>query len=174
MCVLGFVIMLGMIVVNVIVQIVVEYGGGLNCFSLVIGSLGEFGLFKVLGEVFGKDVDVILVWVKVGIGQLLNLFKDKKVDMVMVYVLVQVDKVIVEGWVMGKKLIGFNEFYIVGLVSDLVGIFGVQNVVDVFCCIVEVRVKFVLCGDNFGMYQKEMQIWGKVGIVFMFFLIVVF
>lgn len=53
---------------------VVEYGIGMYCFCLVIGSLGEFGLFCVLGEVFGVCVDVILVWYKYGIGELLCLF----------------------------------------------------------------------------------------------------
>lgn len=52
--------------------------------------------------------------------------------MVMVYVLVDVDCVVVVGWVMGKYLIGSNEFFIVGLVYDLVGVGVVLDVVDVY------------------------------------------
>ena len=140
------------------------YGGGPNRFSLATGSPGELGLLKALGESFGKDADATLVWVKAGTGQSLNLLKDKKVDMVMVHAPAQVDKAIAEGWATGKKLIGSNEFYIVGPASDPAGISGAQSAADAYRRIAEARAKFVSRGDNSGTHQKELQIWAKADI----------
>lgn len=140
------------------------YGGGPNRFSLATGSPGELGLLKALGESFGKEADATLVWVKAGTGQSLSLLKEKKVDMVMVHAPAQVDKAIAEGWATGKKLIGSNEFYIVGPASDPAGISGAQNAADAYRRIAEAKAKFVSRGDNSGTHQKEMQIWGKAGI----------
>ena len=157
--------MLGMNAANAIAQTpAAEYGGGPNRFSLATGSPGELGLLKALGEAFGKDADATLVWVKAGTGQSLNLLKEKKVDMVMVHAPAQVDKAIAEGWATGKKLIGSNEFYIVGPASDPAGISGAQSSTDAYRRIAEARAKFVSRGDNSGTHQKEMQIWAKAGV----------
>lgn len=161
---LGLAIMLGMTAANAIAQTAAEYGGGPNRFSLATGSPGELGLLKALGESFGKDADATLVWVKAGTGQSLNLLKDKKVDMVMVHAPAQVDKAIAEGWATGKKLIGSNEFYLVGPASDPAGISGAQNAADAYRRIAEAKSKFVSRGDNSGTHQKELQIWAKADI----------
>lgn len=142
----------------------VEYGGGSNRFSLATGSPGELGLLKALGEAFGKEADATLVWIKAGTGQSLGLLKQKKVDMVMVHAPAQVDKALAEGWATGKKLIGSNEFYIVGPASDPAGISGAQSAADAYRRIAETRSKFVSRGDNSGTHQKEMQIWAKAGV----------
>jgi tungstate transport system substrate-binding protein len=140
------------------------YGSGHSRFSLATGSPGELGLLKVLGEAFGKEADATLVWVKAGTGQSLALLKEKKVDMVMVHAPAQVDKAITEGWATGKKLIGSNEFYIVGPANDPAGIAGAQDAADAYRRIAKTKAKFVSRGDNSGTHQKEMQIWAKAAI----------
>ena len=161
-------IMLGMTASAAIAQTATDafatYGGGPNRFSLATGSPGELGLLKALGEAFGKEADATLVWHKAGTGQSLALLKEKKVDMVMVHAPAQVDKAIAEGWATGKKLIGSNEFYIVGPASDPAGISGAQNAADAYRRIAEAKATFVSRGDNSGTHQKEMQIWTKAGI----------
>lgn len=141
-----------------------EYGRGFCRFSLATGSPGELGLLEALGEAFGKEADATLIWIKAGTGQSLNLLKEKQVDMVMVHAPVQVDKAIAEGWATGKKLIGSNEFYIVGPASDPAGISGAQNAADAYRRIAEAKAKFVSRGDNSGTHQKEMQIWAQEGL----------
>lgn len=158
-------IMLGMSATAATAQTVTaEYGGGSHRFSLATGSPGELGLLKALGEAFGKEADATLVWVKAGTGQSLNLLKEKKVDMVMVHAPAQVDKAIAEGWATGKKLIGSNEFYIVGPASDPAGISAAESAADSYRRIAVAKAKFVSRGDNSGTHQKEMQIWAKADI----------
>jgi tungstate transport system substrate-binding protein len=161
-------IMLSMTIANASAQTAADafatYGGGSNRFSLATGSPGELGLLKALGEAFSKEADATLVWVKAGTGQSLKLLKEKKVDMAMVHAPAQVDQAIAEGWAVGKKLIGSNEFYIVGPASDPAGISDAQSAADAYRRIAEAKAKFVSRGDNSGTHQKEMQIWGKAGI----------
>jgi tungstate transport system substrate-binding protein len=161
-------IMLSMTIANASAQTAADafatYGGGSNRFSLATGSPGELGLLKALGDAFSKEADATLVWVKAGTGQSLKLLKEKKVDMAMVHAPAQVDQAIAEGWAVGKKLIGSNEFYIVGPASDPAGISSAQSAADAYRRIAEAKAKFVSRGDNSGTHQKEMQIWGKAGI----------
>lgn len=145
-------------------QAAAEYGSGLLRFRLATGSPGELGLLQALGEAFCGDENATLIWVKAGTGQSLNLLKERKVDIAMVHAPAQVDKAIAEGWATGKKLIGSNEFYIVGPASDPAGISGAQNAADAYRRIAEAKAKFVSRGDNSGTHQKEMQIWGKADI----------
>ena len=158
-------IMLGMTATAATAQTAAaEYGGGSHRFSLATGSPGELGLLKVLGEAFGKEADATLVWIKAGTGQSMSLLKEKKVDMAMVHAPAQVDKAIADGWATGKKLIGSNEFYIVGPASDPAGISGAQSAADAYRRIAATQAKFVSRGDNSGTHQKEMQIWAKAAV----------
>ena len=158
-------IMLGMTATAATAQTAAaEYGGGPHRFSLATGSPGELGLLKVLGEAFGKEADATLVWIKAGTGQSMSLLKEKKVDMAMVHAPAQVDKAIADGWATGKKLIGSNEFYIVGPASDPAGISGAQSAADAYRRIAATQAKFVSRGDNSGTHQKEMQIWAKAAV----------
>ena len=158
-------IMLGMTATAATAQTAAaEYGGGSHRFSLATGSPGELGLLKVLGEAFGKEADATLVWIKAGTGQSMSLLKEKKVDMAMVHAPAQVDKAIAVGWATGKKLIGSNEFYIVGPASDPAGISGAQSAADAYRRIAATQAKFVSRGDNSGTHQKEMQIWAKAAV----------
>lgn len=139
------------------------YGTGKNEFSLATGSPGELGLLKLLAEDFSRRTDAKMIWVKAGTGASLKLLQEKKVDMVMVHAPAQVDKAIKDGWATGKKLIGSNEFYIVGPRSDPAGIQGASTAADAYRRIAAAKAPFVSRGDNSGTHQKEMQIWQQAG-----------
>lgn len=145
-------------------QAAAEYGSGLSRFRVATGSPGELGLLKALGEVFAAAAGATLVWVKAGTGESLGLLKEKQVDMAMVHAPAQVDRAIAEGWATGKRLIGSNEFYIVGPASDPAGISGALTAADAYRRIAAAQAKFVSRGDNSGTHQKEMQIWAKAGV----------
>jgi tungstate transport system substrate-binding protein len=68
----------------------------------------------VLGDTFGKEADAALCWMKAGSGESMQMLKEKKVDMIMVHAPEAEKKAIAEGWAVNRKLIGSNEFFIVG------------------------------------------------------------
>jgi tungstate transport system substrate-binding protein len=63
------------------------FGQGPEVFTLATGSPGELGLLKALGEAFCQEQgsQTSLKWIKAGSGESLQLLKDKKVDLIMVY-----------------------------------------------------------------------------------------
>lgn len=140
------------------------YGTGRNEFTLATGSPGELGLLKLLAEDFERRADAKMIWIKAGTGASLKLLQDKKVDMVMVHAPAQVDKAIKDGWATGKKLIGSNEFYIVGPKTDPAGIKAATSAADAYRRIATAKAPFVSRGDNSGTHQKEMQVWQQAGI----------
>jgi tungstate transport system substrate-binding protein len=128
------------------------------------GSPGELGILKVLAETFCKEHNATLCWIKAGSGDSLRLLKEKKVDMIMVHAPAAEKKAVAEGWAALHKLIGSNEFYIVGPVDDSANISSAKSVVDAYQRIASKKAKFFSRGDNSGTHKKEMDIWEKAGI----------
>jgi tungstate transport system substrate-binding protein len=140
------------------------YGPGPNTFSLATGSPGELGLLKVLGETFGKQENAKMVWYKAGSGKSLQLFKDKKVDMIMVHAPAAEKKAVQDGWATKRTLIGSKEFFIIGPANDPAKIAETKDTLDAYRRIAAAKAKFFSRGDNSGTHKKEMDIWQKAGI----------
>ena len=141
------------------------YGDGPHKFSLATGSPGELGILKVLGETFGKENNATLCWIKAGSGDSLNLLKEKKVDMIMVHAPAAEKKALAEGWAILQKLIGSNEFYIVGPPNDPAKISEAKSAADAYKRIASAKAKFFSRGDNSGTHKKEMDVWAMAEII---------
>lgn len=140
------------------------YGSGSNRFALATGSPGELGLLKQLAETFAARADAQMVWHKAGTGQSMKLLKDKKVDMVMVHAPGQEETAIAEGWAAQRTLVGSNEFFIVGPVSDPARIGETKHAADAYRRIAAAQAKYVSRGDHSGTHQKEMSVWKTAGV----------
>ena len=141
------------------------YGDGPHKFSLATGSPGELGILKVLGETFGKENNATLCWIKAGSGDSLKLLKEKKVDMIMVHAPAAEKKALAEGWAILQKLIGSNEFYIVGPPNDPAKISESRSAADAYKRIASTKEKFFSRGDNSGTHKKEMDVWAMAEII---------
>lgn len=142
------------------------YGDSDQQFKLATGSPGELGLLEQLANAFNADHDTSLCWIKAGSGASLKLLKEKEVDAVMVHAPAAEKKAVEEGWATDRKLIGSNEFYIVGPESDPADIADAESVADAYARIAKAKAKalFFSRGDNSGTHKKEMAIWEKAGI----------
>jgi tungstate transport system substrate-binding protein len=140
------------------------YGAGAEKLLLATGSPGELGLVKVLAEDFSKKNNITVYWKKAGTGEALDFLKNKKVDMVMVHGPEAEKKAVKEGWATQRVLIGSNEFYIVGPVSDPAKISKAKKVEDAYKKIADSKSKFYSRGDNSGTHKKELAIWKKANI----------
>ena len=139
------------------------WGSGPNHFSLATGSPGELGLLEVLATDFAKTHDATVSWYKAGSGQAMKLLQERKVDMVLAHAPPAERKAVADGWATGRRLIGSNEFWILGPASDPAGIAGAADAVDAFKRIQDAGAKFVSRGDNSGTHQKENEIWKAAG-----------
>lgn len=140
------------------------YGSGGVELKVATGSPGELGLVRELAEVFLKDKDARVCWVKAGSGKSLKLLKANKVDAVMVHAPAAEKKAVTEGWALDRTLIGMNEFYLVGPKGDPAGVGGAKSVADAYARIAKAQSLFLSRGDNSGTHKKEMAIWKKAGV----------
>jgi len=135
------------------------WGTGPNLFSLATGSPGELGLLEVLATEFAKANDATVIWFKAGSGQAMRLLQDRRVDMVLAHAPPAERKAVADGWATGRRLIGSNEFWIVGPADDPAKIAGARDAADAFRRIQATGARFVSRGDNSGTHQKEVEIW---------------
>lgn len=137
------------------------YGDGPNQLRLATGSPGELGLVEQLAAVFVNDRQASLCWKKAGSGASLKLLKEKKVDVVMVHAPAAEKDAVKEGWAIKRSLLGSNEFYIVGPLTDPAGIGQAKSAAEAYRRIAESGAIFISRGDNSGTHRKEMAIWKK-------------
>lgn len=135
------------------------WGSGPNVFSLATGSPGELGLLEALATDFARTHDATAKWFKAGSGQAMTLLQERKVDMVLAHAPPAERQAVADGWASGRRLIGSNEFWVVGPADDPAGIAGASDVVDAFKRIQDRGAKFVSRGDNSGTHQKESEVW---------------
>lgn len=140
------------------------YGKGIQTLCLATGSPGELGLVETLAETFNKSHDVSICWIKAGSGASLQLLKDKQVDLIMVHAPDAEKAAVQEGWAAKRRLIGSNEFYIVGPDDDPAKIAHTGNASQAYKKIATARAVFFSRGDNSGTHKKEMAIWKMSGI----------
>lgn len=141
-----------------------SYGNGSTTVTLATGSPGELGLLKVLAEEFNKTHDATLCWKKAGSGASLKLLKGKQADVIMVHAPAAEKQAVKEAWAVKRRLIGSNEFYIVGPKNDPAGIAGARSAADAYARIAAAKAVFFSRGDNSGTHKKEMTIWKNAGI----------
>lgn len=140
------------------------YGSGSTELRLATGSPGELGLVRELATEFLEGEDVRLCWIKAGSGESLKYLKNRQVDVVMVHAPAAEKKAVEEGWAIERRLIGSNEFFLVGPASDPAGVATAEGIAAAYKRIAESEALFFSRGDNSGTHKKEMAVWEKAGI----------
>lgn len=141
-----------------------SYGSGSATIRLATGSPGELGLIEVLADTFNKGRDCRICWKKAGSGASLKLLKEKKVDLVMVHAPAAEKLAVKQGWGIKRRLIGSNEFYIVGPKNDPAGISKATSAAEAYARIAAAKATFFSRGDNSGTHKKEMAIWKQAAV----------
>jgi tungstate transport system substrate-binding protein len=139
------------------------WGSGPNVFSLATGSPGELGLLEALATDFALMHNAAVKWFKAGSGQAMKLLQERKVDMVLAHAPPAERQAVAEGWASGRRLIGSNEFWVVGPAEDPAGVAAASDVADAFRRIHDRGATFVSRGDYSGTHQKESEVWRAAG-----------
>jgi tungstate transport system substrate-binding protein len=140
------------------------WGEGPLQFKVATGSPGELGLLEVLAKQFAASEGATVIWYKAGSGQAMDLLKARMVDLVLAHAPAAEKAAVAVGWATGRRVIGSNEFWIVGPTGDPAGLAAASDASDAFKRMLAGRVKFVTRADNSGTHQKEMEIWMAAGI----------
>ena len=126
-------------------------------------STDNSGLLPYLLPMFeaksGSKVNVIAV----GTGKALELAKNGDVDVTLVHARPSEDKFVAAGDGINRRDVMYNDFMIVGPLSDPAGIKGSRDVQAALKKIVDTRAKFISRGDNSGTDLMEKTYWKQLG-----------
>lgn len=103
----------------------------------------------------GATVDVI----SVGTGQALELGINGDADVVLVHARPREDTFVADGHAPARYDIMYNDFVIVGPVSDPARIADTANVTDALTTIADAEAPFISRGDDSGTHSKELSLW---------------
>lgn len=126
-------------------------------------STENSGLLKFLLPAFVAKTENQVQVISVGTGKALELAKNGDVDVTLVHARPSEDKFVADGHGVNRRDVMYNDFIIVGPVSDPAGIKGTKDVVAAMKRITSSHAKFISRGDNSGTDQMEKNYWREVG-----------
>jgi tungstate transport system substrate-binding protein len=138
-------------------------GSGFILLSSTIGPI-DSGIVGLLEDQFEKETGIRVRHVGAGTGAALNIARKGNVDLVMVHAKSLEEKFVKEGFGTERIDLMYNDFVIVGPVSDPAGIKGMKNAKEALKRIAEKGVPFISRGDKSGTHVGEMVLWEKAGI----------
>ncbi|WP_151636252.1 substrate-binding domain-containing protein [Noviherbaspirillum aerium] len=126
-------------------------------------STENSGLLKFLLPAFEARTNSKVNVISVGTGKALELAKNGDVDVTLVHARAAEDKFVAEGHGVDRRDVMYNDFIIVGPVSDPAGIAGSKDVIAAMKKIAGSKARFISRGDNSGTDQMEKAYWTEAG-----------
>ena len=126
-------------------------------------STENSGLLNYLLPVFEARTNTRVHVISVGTGKALEMAKNGDVDVTLVHARPSEDKFVAEGHGVNRRDVMYNDFIIVGPVSDPAGVRGGRDVLKAMKKITDARAKFISRGDNSGTDQMEKAYWKDIG-----------
>ncbi len=138
-------------------------GGKFILMASTIGPI-DSGIIGVLEDQFEKDTGIRVRHVGAGTGAALKIAEKGNVDLVLVHARSLEEKFIKDGFGTERIPLMYNDFVIVGPVSDPAGIKGLKTAAEALKVISGKGVAFISRGDKSGTHVAEMELWAKAGI----------
>lgn len=121
-------------------------------------STQDSGLLDYIKPIFEKDTGIELKWVSVGTGKALEMGKAGDADVLLVHA-PKAEKVFVEeGFGIGRQLVMYNDFVLVGPAADPAKIKG-KSTSEALQLISKSKAPFVSRGDDSGTHKQEQNLW---------------
>jgi tungstate transport system substrate-binding protein len=127
-------------------------------------STQNSGLFDHILPAFTKKTGIEVRVVAVGTGQALKNARNGDGDVVFVHSKPDEKKFVVEGWGVKRYPVMYNDFVIVGPVSDPAGIAGLKDADQALKRIADAEAPFASRGDDSGTHKAERRLWKKTGV----------
>uniref|UniRef100_UPI0040471CEC substrate-binding domain-containing protein n=1 Tax=Aliarcobacter sp. TaxID=2321116 RepID=UPI0040471CEC len=123
-------------------------------------STDNTGLLDYLAPKFEKETGTTLKWVATGTGKALKMGENCDVDILLVHAPASEKKFVASGFGVDRKEVMYNDFVIVGPVSDPANVNG-KTPTEALKIISEKKANFFSRGDNSGTNKKEISLWEK-------------
>ena len=135
-------------------------------FILLSSTIGpiDAGIVSALENQFEKETGIRVRHVGAGTGAALDIATKGNVDLVMVHARSLEEKFIADGFGTKRIPLMYNDFVIVGPVSDPAGIKGSKTATEALKKIMDSASAFISRGDKSGTHVAEMELWGKAGL----------
>ena len=130
----------------------------------VTTSFENSGLSDVLVPAIKDDLDLDVQLLVVGTGQALRLGEAGDVDAVFVHSRAAEDAFVADGHGTHRREIMYNDFVIIGPVSDPARVSDAQNAANALAMVAAAEIAFVSRGDASGTHKAEVQIWASAGL----------
>ncbi len=142
------------------------FAQGADKFVLMASTIGpvDAGVVGALEDQFEKDTGIIVRHVSAGTGEALKMAEKGGIDLVLVHAKALEEKFVKDGFGTERIPLMYNDFIIVGPVSDPAGIKGMKSATEALKVITAKGVPFVSRGDKSGTHVAEMNLWTKAGI----------
>lgn len=127
-------------------------------------STQNSGLFDHILPKFTDKTGIEVRVVAVGTGQALKNARNGDGDVVLVHSKPDEEKFVAKGWGVKRHDVMYNDFVIVGPVSDPAEISGLREAAEAFKKIAEAKAPFASRGDDSGTNKEEMRLWKAAGI----------
>jgi len=131
--------------------------------SSTIGPI-DSGIVAALEDQFEKETSIRVRHVGAGTGAALQLATKGQIDLVMAHAKSLEEKFIADGYGTERIPLMYNDFVIVGPVSDPAVIKGEKSATAALKKIMDANVKFISRGDKSGTHVAELELWKKTGV----------
>lgn len=126
-------------------------------------STEQSGLFKHLLPIFEARSGIQVRVVALGTGQALDMGRRGDADVAFVHDQAAEEKMVAEGFFVGRREVMYNDFVIVGPKADPAKARG-KDAVEALKRIAQVRAAFASRGDKSGTHAAELRMWKLAGI----------
>jgi len=138
---------------------------GMEILKLATSTSTSFtGILDHLHSPFEKKFGVRIHTIAVGTGKALRLGENGDVDVVMVHSPNAEEAFVSRGSGVNRRNLMYNNFVIVGPISDPAGISGTDGVAAALRRIGERKAVWVSRGDDSGTHKKEITLWRAAGL----------
>lgn len=126
-------------------------------------STEQSGLFKHLLPIFEARSGIQVRVVALGTGQALDMGRRGDADVAFVHDQAAEEKMVAEGFFVGRREVMYNDFVIVGPKADPAKARG-KDAVEALKRIAQARAAFASRGDKSGTHAAELRMWKLAGI----------
>ena len=127
-------------------------------------STQNAGLFDHLLPLFEAETGIKVRVVAVGTGQALRLARNGDADLLLVHDKSSEETFVAEGYGSQRFDLMYNDFVVVGPMSDPAGIAGTDDAAAALASIAAAKAPFVSRGDDSGTHRRERTLWAAAGV----------
>ncbi len=127
-------------------------------------STENSGLFRHMLPLFEKRTGIRVRVVAQGTGQALDTGKRGDADVVFVHDKAKEMALVKEGTFVGRRDVMYNDFVLVGPMSDPARVAGGRDVVAALKAVASAQAAFASRGDRSGTHAAELRLWQAAGV----------